>query len=56
MIIFFNRKQLKDDKTLLQAAEQFQANGFNHETQKDGVSCGVHLIEVISSLKDLMKN
>jgi len=30
---------------LLQAAEQFQANGFKHEIQKDGVSCGVHLIE-----------
>ena len=55
-MFYFNRKQLKDDNTLLQAAEQFQANGFKHEIQKDGVSCGVHLIEVISSLKDQINN
>ena len=43
---FFSKKYLKDDNKLLRAEEQFKGIGVNNETQKDGVSYGIYVIEV----------
>ena len=46
MTNFFSKKYLKDDNKFLQAEEQFKGIGVNNETQKDGVSYGIYVIEV----------
>ena len=40
---------IKNDNSLLKKAEHFQAIGFSHGRQNDGVSCGIRVIEVKTS-------
>ena len=45
-ISFLSRRLVRNQKELLKTVNTFKAVSINHSTQKDGVSCGLYVIEV----------